>query len=143
MIEHPNDDRAEELLGTALLLADDIRTDIAAAHRTVRYMDRGDLEALACVLAACVPVDQPLSSLAWWRLHVVTPAPLPAAETKPARVQWGSVAGRAGQIRELAAEGWTDQQMADEFGCTKSAVAKVRARFGIPAGELKRKGEAA
>lgn len=140
MGEHPNDDRAEELLSTALLLADDIRTDIAAVHRTVRYMDRADLEALACVLAACVPVDLPVSKLAWWRLHSVPTAPV---EAEADRAQWGSVARRTEDIRRLAEDGWTDLRMAREFGCTKSAVAKVRARYGIPPGELKRKGGAA
>lgn len=82
MIEHPNDERAEYLLSQALLLADDIRTDLAAAHRTVRYMDRVDLEALVCVLAACVPVDQPVSTLAWWRLHPV-PATAELERLKP------------------------------------------------------------
>lgn len=82
-MEHPNDDRAEELLGVALALADDIRTDTAAAHRTVRYMDRADLEALACVLAACVPVDLPMSKLAWWRLHVVPRRPMDPELLKP------------------------------------------------------------
>lgn len=66
---HPQDAqdaRAEQILGLALALAQDVREDLAAAHRVVRQIDRVDLEAVACVLAALVPVDQPLSRLAWW-----------------------------------------------------------------------------
>lgn len=72
---HP-DERAERLLLHALTLADDIREDLAAAHRVIRGMDRLDLEGLACVLAALVPPDIPVDQLAWWRLpHPVRTAP--------------------------------------------------------------------
>lgn len=64
---HPRDDYAEALLLDALALADDIRGDLAAAHRRIRHMDRGRLEGLACVLAALVPTDLPVTQLAWWR----------------------------------------------------------------------------
>jgi hypothetical protein len=59
-----DDERAEALLALAMRLACEIRDDVAAAHRQVAYMDRADLEALCCVLAACVPVDKPV--LPWW-----------------------------------------------------------------------------
>lgn len=62
------------------------------------------------------------------------------------RVRYGSVTGRAEQIRMLAAAGWTDARMAAAFGCTSSAVAKVRQRHGIRPGvgeQQRRKGQAA
>lgn len=65
---HPDDPRAERLLTVvALPLVEDIREDIDAAHRVVGHLDRCDLEAVACILAALVPVDLPVSQLAWWR----------------------------------------------------------------------------
>ncbi len=60
-----DDERAELLLTLAMQLSCEIRDDVESVHRQVRYMDRGDLEALVCVLAACVPIDKPV--LPWWR----------------------------------------------------------------------------
>jgi hypothetical protein len=57
----------DRLIASALVLAQDMREDLAAAHRTVRALERDDLERLAWVLAAAFPIDQPLSSIAWWR----------------------------------------------------------------------------
>lgn len=68
------DEKAELLLLHALTLADDIRDDLAAAHRALRSMDRIDLEGLACVLAALVPPDIPVDQLAWWRVVHVAPS---------------------------------------------------------------------
>jgi hypothetical protein len=62
------DDRADLLLDVGLALAQDMREDLAAAHRVVQHLDRIDLEAVVCILAALVPVDVPVSALAWWRL---------------------------------------------------------------------------
>lgn len=59
------DERAEALLTLAMRLACEIRDDVAPVHRQVAYMERSDLEALVCVLAACVPLDRPISP--WWR----------------------------------------------------------------------------
>jgi hypothetical protein len=59
------DERAELLLTLAMQLSCEIRDDRDSVHRQVRYMDRADLEALVCVLAACVPIDKPV--LPWWR----------------------------------------------------------------------------
>lgn len=59
-----DDERAEAMLTLAMRLACEIRDDVASAHRQVAYMERADLEALCCVLAACVPVDKPV--LPWW-----------------------------------------------------------------------------
>jgi len=69
--EHPNDDRAEALFTLAMQLSCEIRDDTASVHRRLAYMDRPDLEALACVLAACVPLDRPVSP--WWRSLPVDP----------------------------------------------------------------------
>lgn len=57
----------DNLLATALVLAQDMREDLAAAHRTVRQMPREDLERVCWVLAAGFPIDRPISSIAWWR----------------------------------------------------------------------------
>jgi hypothetical protein len=95
MTDPEQDERAEQLLGISLLLADDIRTDVAAAHRAVRYMDRVDLEAVVCILAALVPVDKTVSQLAWWRL-----APVPATEQVDRLQPCGT---RAGYERHRAA----------------------------------------
>jgi hypothetical protein len=62
---HPNDQRAEALLTLALHLACEIRDDTAAVHRQVSQLGRADLEALCCVLAACVPLDRPIAP--WWQ----------------------------------------------------------------------------
>lgn len=63
------DQRAERLLTkVGLPLIHDMREDVAAAHRVISHLDRCDLEALTCILAALVPVDTPVSHLAWWRL---------------------------------------------------------------------------
>ncbi len=64
MSDTGQDERAEAMLALAMRMACEIRDDTAAAHRQVAYMDRADLEALCCVLAACVPVDRPV--LPWW-----------------------------------------------------------------------------
>ncbi len=64
----------DRLTAQALALADDMRGDLAAAHRTVRYLDRTELENLALTLAAMVPTDMPLSQLAWWRHFAPTDA---------------------------------------------------------------------
>lgn len=64
----PLDDVAGLRVEAALQLAQDMRGELAAAHRTVRHMGRLELEQVACVLAAALPVDIPWSSLAWWRL---------------------------------------------------------------------------
>jgi hypothetical protein len=58
----------DRLMAQALALVEDMREDLDSAHRAVRYLDRLELEQLACVLAAMVPVDLPLATLAWWRL---------------------------------------------------------------------------
>lgn len=63
----------DRLAATAVTLALDMREDLAAAHRAVRHMDRLELEQVACILAAAVPVDIPWQSLAWWR--TLRPAP--------------------------------------------------------------------
>lgn len=57
----------DRLAATAVTLALDMREDLAAAHRTVRYASREELEQLVCTLAAALPVDIPWSQLAWWR----------------------------------------------------------------------------
>jgi len=44
------------------------------------------------------------------------------------------VAQRAPQIRRLAGLGWTDSRIAAAFGCSESAVSKVRRRHEIPPG---------
>lgn len=62
-----SDERVDQLLGVALQVAADMRDDLDAAHRVVRWLDRTDLEAVACILAALVPVEVPVASLAWWR----------------------------------------------------------------------------
>ncbi len=70
MIDPAMEDR---LAATALDLARDIREDLAQAHRTIRYMNRAELEAVVCVLAAAFPVDVPFAQVAWWRtLDVAT-----------------------------------------------------------------------
>lgn len=66
-----DDERAELLLTLAMQLSCEIRDDTASVHRQVRYMDRADLEALVCVLAACVPLDRPIAP--WWRALPVDP----------------------------------------------------------------------
>lgn len=67
MTEHPNDTRASVLLTLGQRVACDMRDDVYSAWRVVEGLDRADLEALCCVLAAMVPVDVPVSALAWWR----------------------------------------------------------------------------
>lgn len=57
----------DRLLAQALVIAQDMREDLAAAHRTVRKLPREELERLVWVLAAAFPIDKPLSSIAWWR----------------------------------------------------------------------------
>ena len=57
----------DRLIAQALVLAQDMRDDLAAAHRTVQRMKREDLERLCWVLAAGFPIDRPLSAIAWWR----------------------------------------------------------------------------
>lgn len=65
MTDHPNDERAAILVEIAQQVACDIRDDLATAHRLLAQMARHDLEALACILAALVPVDQ--APLPWWQ----------------------------------------------------------------------------
>ncbi|GAA1026878.1 hypothetical protein GCM10009557_06160 [Virgisporangium ochraceum] len=57
----------DRLAYQAVGLAQDIRDDVAAAHRRIRRLDRLELEQLCCVLAAMAPVDKPLREIAWWR----------------------------------------------------------------------------
>jgi len=57
----------DRLLAQAIAFAMDMREDLAAAHRTVRYLDRADLEALTCALGAMVDPNLPLPVMAWWR----------------------------------------------------------------------------
>jgi hypothetical protein len=64
MTDTGQDERAETLLALAMRLACEIRDDIGAVHRQVAYLDRTSLEALCCVLSACVPLDRPV--LPWW-----------------------------------------------------------------------------
>jgi hypothetical protein len=64
-------DLEDRLAGQAQALAWDMREDLAAAHRTVRALDRLEIEQLCCVLAAAVPIDIPFDQLAWWRLRIV------------------------------------------------------------------------
>lgn len=57
----------DRLLAQAITFAMDMREDLAAAHRTVRHLDRADLEALTCTLGAMVDPNLPLPVMAWWR----------------------------------------------------------------------------
>jgi hypothetical protein len=57
----------DRLAAAALGLATDMREDLGAAHRSVRAMDRLELEQVACVLAAMVDVNRSFASMAWWR----------------------------------------------------------------------------
>lgn len=61
----------DRLAGQALALAADIRDDVASVHRTVRYLDRLELEQVCCVLAAMVDINAPFDRMAWWRLQLV------------------------------------------------------------------------
>lgn len=75
MVENPYDGYAETLLTrVALPLADDARSDLEAAHRTIRDMSRADLENVAFILAALVPTTVGVVSLSWWRFP---PTPTP------------------------------------------------------------------
>lgn len=69
--------------------------------------------------------------------------PLDGQKTVPAkRAPYGSM--RAEVIAPLAAEGLSDQQIADRLGAgSASGVRRARERFGITAGEQQRKGQAA
>jgi hypothetical protein len=64
-------DLENRLLAQAQTLTWDMREDVPAAHRTVRALDRLEVEQLCCVLAAAVPIDIPFDQLAWWRLRIV------------------------------------------------------------------------
>lgn len=57
----------DRLLAQAIAFSMDMREDLAAAHRTVRYLEREQLEALACALGAMVDPNCPLPVMAWWR----------------------------------------------------------------------------
>lgn len=57
----------DRLAAQALSLAMDMREDLGAAHRTVRYLSRLELEQLCCVLAAMVDVNKSFAAMAWWR----------------------------------------------------------------------------
>lgn len=57
----------DRLLAQAIAFAMDVREDLLAAHRTVRYLDRDELEALTCALGAMVDPNLPLPVMAWWR----------------------------------------------------------------------------
>lgn len=64
------DERAEKLLATGLTLAVAIRDeDPADVRRSLSGLDRGELEDLTVLLAACVPVEVPASSLLGWFFH--------------------------------------------------------------------------
>lgn len=67
-------DLEDRLATAALVLAGDMRSDLGAAHRTVRYLSKPELEQLCCVLAAMVDPDQPFNRMAWWRLKLVREA---------------------------------------------------------------------
>lgn len=56
----------DELLHTALQLADYLRRDVPAAHRITAQLDRLELEQVCCVLAALVDPDWS-PTVAWWR----------------------------------------------------------------------------
>lgn len=58
----------DDLAALALDMVGLIRDDRDAAHRTVARLSHLELEQLACVLAAMVDPDKPMSELAWWRL---------------------------------------------------------------------------
>lgn len=60
-------DLEDHLAAQALALAVDIREDLGAAHRTVRALDRLELEQVCCVLAAMVDVSASFPAMAWWR----------------------------------------------------------------------------
>ena len=60
-------DLEDRLAAHALGMAQDVREDVAAAHRRVRSYTRLELEQMCCVLAAMAPVDVPLRDIAWWR----------------------------------------------------------------------------
>lgn len=64
------DERADVLLRRALEVAYDIRFDLPAAHRVLAHLDRVDLEGVASVLAALVPLDVPL--VPWWQYKPAT-----------------------------------------------------------------------
>lgn len=72
-------------------------------------------------------------------------AALPLAqrkETRPApRAVYGSLDRAHERIAALAAERWSDQQIADRLGGSASGVRRARERHGIAAGQ--RKGRAA
>jgi len=57
----------DHLAAQALQLVTDIRDDIGAVHRTVRVLDRLELEQLVCVLSAMVDPSKSLAQMAWWR----------------------------------------------------------------------------
>lgn len=62
---HVQDDRAAALLTLAQRVACDMHDDIHTVWRLIAGLDRADLEALCCVLAAMVRLDQPV--LPWWQ----------------------------------------------------------------------------
>lgn len=57
----------DRLFAQALMLAHDMRDDVGAVHRTLRAMDRLELEQVTCVLAAMVDVRRSMDVMAWWR----------------------------------------------------------------------------
>lgn len=54
--------------------------------------------------------------------------------TQPPRAPHGTATANAELIRTLARRGLPDRVIADQLGCSESAVAKVRARHHIPPG---------
>lgn len=60
----------DRLASDALSLVQDIRFDRLAAHRTLRAMDRLELEQVACALAAMVDPSVRFNVLAWWRVDI-------------------------------------------------------------------------
>ena len=72
--DHPYDGRAKRLLlEVALPIVYDIRNDLDAAHRVIAYLDRSDLEAVVCILAAYFADGTPLGSREWWNDDADTP----------------------------------------------------------------------
>lgn len=75
--EHPLDGRAGRLLiEVALPIVHDIRNDLATCHRIISHLDRADLEAVVCILAAYFSDGTPLGTREWWH------GPDTAAQTK-------------------------------------------------------------
>jgi hypothetical protein len=64
--------------------------------------------------------------------RLIAEAPAVRSECRPRA--YGVVGRNADLIAHLARQGLTDQRIADQIGCSQSAVGKVRRKHGIPPG---------